>query len=278
MPPKQKTSKKAEQNKKKQVLDDKTFGLKNKNKSKKVQGFVQQVKKQVEHSGSNQGKKAGPDRRALRKAKEAAKAELDALLGAGLENASKKSISAKKGATDAVAVETNKQKQEQVTIYIEDEPKTLEDMIEEQREKFRQEGTAGTPVTEESLRAWKERKAERRRAEAEAKLRAETLKKGGGKGLGAISGRDLFTLRAELFVDDEGALGDEANERDRSAQGGRGEGGDEEEKKEEEANLEEKKEEAPVDVGEIAVAVEEQLYLEGEDDDLDDIADSDEES
>jgi hypothetical protein len=41
MPPKEKPSKKNVQKKKDQSIEDRTFGLKNKNKSAKVQGFIQ---------------------------------------------------------------------------------------------------------------------------------------------------------------------------------------------------------------------------------------------
>ena len=47
----QATSKKAEQKKKQAAIEDKTFGLKNKNKSKKVQQYVSQVKSSVMNSG-----------------------------------------------------------------------------------------------------------------------------------------------------------------------------------------------------------------------------------
>lgn len=56
MPPKkkggqQKTSKKAEQKENQKIIEDKTFGLKNKNKSKKVQQYVKSVQQQVENRG-----------------------------------------------------------------------------------------------------------------------------------------------------------------------------------------------------------------------------------
>ncbi len=54
MPPKNSgASKKAEEKKKQKVVEDKTFGLKNKNKSKSVQKYIQGVQSQVG------GKKAG---------------------------------------------------------------------------------------------------------------------------------------------------------------------------------------------------------------------------
>lgn len=46
------TSKKSEKKKQAQKLDDKTFGLKNKNKSKAVQGFVKTMVDQVKQAQS----------------------------------------------------------------------------------------------------------------------------------------------------------------------------------------------------------------------------------
>ena len=47
MPPKEKPSKKAVKEKQARLIDDATFGLKNKNKSKKVQQFIDRVEKTV---------------------------------------------------------------------------------------------------------------------------------------------------------------------------------------------------------------------------------------
>ncbi len=46
----QKPSKKAKQEKQKKAIEDSTFGLKNKNKSKKVQQFITRVEKSVKNS------------------------------------------------------------------------------------------------------------------------------------------------------------------------------------------------------------------------------------
>ena len=97
----QAASKKAEQKKKQQVLEDKTFGLKNKNKSKKVQNHIQSVTKSVMNSGTTarqrqleeqrvQAKKAA---KARRKAEEA---ERDALFGEALLAVSKKKTTSQK--------------------------------------------------------------------------------------------------------------------------------------------------------------------------------------
>jgi hypothetical protein len=97
MPPKkvkEGDSKKNQQKKKAQTIDDKTFGLKNKNKSKKVQGFIQSVQKSVLNSGDPKQRKLEEDRakaKAIAKAvRKAAKDEQDALFGAALLAISKK--------------------------------------------------------------------------------------------------------------------------------------------------------------------------------------------
>jgi hypothetical protein len=51
MSSKQKPSKKAVKDKQNKVIEDSTFGLKNKNKSKKVQQFIDRVEKSVKHGG-----------------------------------------------------------------------------------------------------------------------------------------------------------------------------------------------------------------------------------
>ena len=59
MPPKakkkaqEKASKKAEQKKKDKLIEDKTFGLKNKNKSAKVQQYVQSTVRSVNNAGTD---------------------------------------------------------------------------------------------------------------------------------------------------------------------------------------------------------------------------------
>jgi len=52
MPPKTSApTKKTEEKKKDKVISDKTFGLKNKNKSKKVQAFCKGVSQNIKHEG-----------------------------------------------------------------------------------------------------------------------------------------------------------------------------------------------------------------------------------
>merc|ERR1712007_315429 len=75
----------------------------------------------------------------------------------------------------------------------------------------------GTPVTPETFKAWKERREADRLAAVEEERQQDVLKKG-DKGLETLSGKDLFTYDASLFVDDDGAASaDEYDERDENA-------------------------------------------------------------
>lgn len=90
MPPKKAPagpSKKAEQKKKEKVIEDKTFGLKNK-KGAKNQKFIQQVQKQV-HQGNQPARAAAPDKKEEKKKKDAELAELNALFRPVIQKAPK---------------------------------------------------------------------------------------------------------------------------------------------------------------------------------------------
>jgi hypothetical protein len=103
----QDASKKTIQKKKQQAIEDKTFGLKNKNKSKKVQQQVKSIEKNVMNSGDPKLRKLEEERK---KAKEAAKErkklaeqEQNALFGeALLAVKSKKTLDQKSGKLEAV--------------------------------------------------------------------------------------------------------------------------------------------------------------------------------
>lgn len=122
---------------------------------------------------------------------------------------------------------------------------TLEEKIEEERAALPSTGL--TPVTLESFKEWKIRKAERKQKELEDRMKEEAKKAGSKGGSNILSGRALFKYDPTLFKDDEeAALGDIYEERNE----------DEEEKKQEEykasdfvknKNQEEIKEETPVD-------------------------------
>ncbi|KAA0150628.1 hypothetical protein FNF27_02617 [Cafeteria roenbergensis] len=94
MPPK-KVGKKAAKKKVEKQIEDKTFGLKNKKKSKKVQQFVAQVEKMATDGGPRRKRetledKAAAELRARKKAKKEAEKEMAMLLGAEVAMKKKK--------------------------------------------------------------------------------------------------------------------------------------------------------------------------------------------
>ena len=86
---------------------------------------------------------------------------------------------------------------------------TLEQRIEKKRQELRDRGVKGTPVTPETFKAWKEKKAKRLLAEKMALQKAETLKK---KGKSVLTGRDLYLVQKDVFVDDADAAGEYTRE------------------------------------------------------------------
>ena len=122
------------------------------------------------------------------------------------------------------------------------------------------EAGKGTPVTPESFAAWQERKQKKRAAEARKKVEAEMKKKKGGKGLSILSGRDLYEYKKELFVDrddNDNDSGDEDGAKPVATA----------------ANGNAATNDAAMDVGKVAAQVQTELFLEGDDDDLDDLED-----
>ena len=146
---------------------------------------------------------------------------------------------------------------------------TLEDEIESQRQKKVEElkkSGKGTKVTPETFAAWQDRKRRRRAEEAKKLVEAEFKKKKGGKGLAVLSGRDLYEYKKDLFeikdadendggeseaaasklasqpTPDLNAAGDGSTQQDRT-------------------------------VEDVADKVQSDLFLEGDDDDLDDLDD-----
>lgn len=88
------TSKKAEQKKKQKILEDKTFGLKNKNKSKKVQNYIESTTKSVMNTGDRKQRQLEEQRKKQKAEakirKKALKDEQNALFGEALMAIGKK--------------------------------------------------------------------------------------------------------------------------------------------------------------------------------------------
>lgn len=294
MPPKAKkkadaASKKALEKKKKQVIEDKTFGLKNKNKSKKVQQHIHSVKKNVMNADSRSRREdeAKKKAKAANKArKKAEKAEQDALFGEALMFGKKKKAldskagkveakgrdhddDDKKGGTSRAMKMMYQMDAKEMADRLKEDPNyvpTLEDEIEAQRQamvaKLKASGKKGTPVTPETFAAWQERKRKKHADEAKKLVEAELKKKKGGKGLSVLSGKDLFEYKKELFRDDDEALDgieEESRPPSRAESGVSGE----------------EKKSADAAVEAAAEQVQSDLFLEGDDDDLDELDDLD---
>lgn len=221
-------SKKAIQKQKQKAIEDKTFGLKNKSKSKKVQQQVESIQKTIMNSGDPKLRKLEEQRKQhkeeMKARKKAAKEEQDALFGAALLAVQKKSnqpsaakVEAKgrdhneetgtKSTSRAMKLMYQMDAQEMSEKLKQDNPNyvpTLEDEIEQQRQdKVKQLQGKGTPVTPETFAAWKERKRKQKAEAVQKTVEQEFKKKKGGKGLSVLSGRDLYEYKKELFVDRE---------------------------------------------------------------------------
>ena len=278
-------SKKALQKKKEKLLEDKTFGLKNKNKSSKVQAYVKSTEKSIMNTGMDARTRAleqqkKETRKLLKKAKEDEQA---ALFGEALLAVSKKGpkfgkndgkVEAKgrdhgddekKGGTSRAMKMMYQMDAQEMEDKLKEDPNyvpTLEDKVEAQRQQKLKElkasGKAGTPVTEASFKEWQERKRKRKEAEIKKVVEAELRKKKGGKGLSVLSGRELYNYKKDLFKDDEGD--------DVEVVGVMGDGdGD--------AVISNGSAPAGVGVEAVIEKVEKDLFLDGNDDDLDDLDD-----
>lgn len=216
----QKMSKKNVQKKQNQAIEDRTFGLKNKNKSSKVQKFIQQVEVGVKNSNNSSvcfillqliilSNNHSIQKSSSTKSKTQIDEETRILLEEGLANPfGKKKTKTSDGKTSTEDKQDSSDEEEENSSEeseSEDEiiapppvmevaeavlegdvvykEKTLEDMIEEQRAKLAAQGKTGTPVTAETFALWRAAKLAKRQAEAEARMRDQSLsKKKGGKG------------------------------------------------------------------------------------------------
>uniref|UniRef100_A0A7S0Z3N0 ZC3H15/TMA46 family C-terminal domain-containing protein n=1 Tax=Hemiselmis tepida TaxID=464990 RepID=A0A7S0Z3N0_9CRYP len=226
MPPK--VSKKEVAKKQKSVIEDKTFGLKNKNKSKVVQSFVAQVTQQAKTAGLSKEEAQRLEKlrqeKAAKKEEKIANEKEQAML---FNPAVKKKLEAaarKKAAEEEAAAKARAEGPEFVTAeeaYLEAKRQAdmdradavlgpqadddLYDQIEKERAEVRKQGNL-TPVTFDSFVAWKARKAEERKKKEieDTKAAIAAASKARGK-----SGRDLFNhlvaTNADIFLDDDDA-------------------------------------------------------------------------
>jgi hypothetical protein len=289
------TSKKALQKKKEKLLEDKTFGLKNKNKSAKVQQFVQSTTKAIQNSGTDAQTRAREHalkeekaaKKAYKKAKEAEQAALfgEALLAVSKKGAGQKFAkdegkveakgrdyddgTQKKGGTSHAMKLMYQMDAQEMEDKLKEDPNyipTLEDKVEAQRQaklkELKASGVKGTPVTEETFKAWQDRKRKRKVVQIKKLVEAEMKKKKGGKGLSVLSGRELYNYKKELFKDQDGE-GDLVMDTKREQE-------EEEKEGEEKSSMNSA---AVLGVDLVAQRVETELFLDGDDVDLDDLDD-----
>mmetsp|Transcript_3255 Transcript_3255/g.3588 ORF Transcript_3255/g.3588 Transcript_3255/m.3588 type:complete len:227 (+) Transcript_3255:27-707(+) len=201
------SSKKAQDKAKAKIIEDRTFGLKNKNRSAKVQAFVQSVSKSVKQGNPDQRKKEAENeqKRKEKEAKRAFEEEMSKLFkNADQGKKTAEEVNGGEGDEDLGCNPDDYLFRPEDFDDVEADNTRLEEKLEAEREALKGR-TDLTPVTEESFQAWKAQK----RKEA-ADKEAARLKK--AKESGTLRGWDLWQHDKDLFVDDEEA--DEFYERE----------------------------------------------------------------
>lgn len=184
--------KKTEEKKKEKIFKDSTFGMKNKGKSKTVQKEIQ---------GMRQGMDGGVSKEKRKEMEEKEKKKLEKLAEKQREKELSllfRKLDTKEG--EEVKVESVEELSEQIEEEIKDESEmTLEEIVEQQRSKI----IEGTKITLETFTKWKEFKKQQKEKEEERKrkLMEQTFKKTGS----GLSGKALFEINANIFIDDEDA-------------------------------------------------------------------------
>jgi len=160
--------------------------------------------------------------------------------------------------------------QEDVEQETAPDDRTLEEIVEERRKNL---SGAGTPINAETFLAWKMMKEAQRMARVEED-RKTLAKKTGGQGLAAMSGRDLFSYDASLFVDDDGAASADAYSDREDGMPSEDEDEDEDDNEPDRESKEEPAARGSDEAPAAAVAINKDIFLQDDDDDdLDDLDD-----
>jgi len=155
---------------------------------------------------------------------------------------------------------------------------SLEDEIEFQRQakvqQLKDSGNKGTPVTEETFKAWQDKKKKRKLEAARKLVEAEMKKKKGGKGLSVLTGRALYEYKKDLFKDaDDDDVAVAVNDDKKHTAPNEQENG--KIQAEETAVKDPPPQEVVKEVNTVAERVQSDLFLEGDDNELDDLDDID---
>lgn len=221
-----------------QVIEDKTFGLKNKNKSKAVQRYVQEVTKGAKMAGMSKDEydrkqRDAENRQAKKSEKKDREAEMRLLFAPAISKKQKEAERLKKEAEEAAAKKVEEEGPEIVSaqdayndakreaelaraeaILGQDQDDDIYTQIEKKRSELKKFGgqiidgvlKPLTPVSYDSFVAWKERKDKERRARELEESRVAAMK--AAKEMRGKSGRDLMAQLAALgnvFEDDDEA-------------------------------------------------------------------------
>ncbi len=175
-----------------------------------MQKYIQSVNAQAKGSAKQKGmltpEEAATKKKAMKEAKKRQEDELAALFDEALLVGGKRgkagAQAGEKGGTH-VAVDGRIRKAQE-TVVVQEEEKTMEDLIEEQRAALAAQGKKGTPVTEESLAKWKADRKAKKRADERMLVERKVAEKG-KKGLNVLSGRALYEYDSSIFKDDANA-------------------------------------------------------------------------
>ena len=197
---------------KKGIVVDKTFGMKNK-KGKKAQDMAKQIATSKAAAANYDPEKAKREKKNAKIARIEQEMELKALFSEGLSiTVKKKDLHKKKtgaessgggGGGGAGVHYDDAWAESELAKAGQSAPGgqlTLEQRIEQKRRELAASSKKGTPVTPETFAKWKAAKAAKLLKEKLAAAKAEELKKKGGKSV--LSGKDLYALKKDLFVDD----------------------------------------------------------------------------
>eukprot|EP00940_MAST-03C_sp_MAST-3C-sp2_P002209 g2209.t1 len=190
MAKKKKISSKKAKTLQKRIVEDKTFGLKNK-KGGKMKKFMARGKSEEAAA-------------AERKRAKAARAKEEALMNKLFAAAPKKELAPKKkGFSVGVAVKKKKKKKKKKGSAPAPPPpppvdnRPIEIIIEEKRSNLYSSGKKLTPVTPETFAAWKKRFNAKRKKEMDKKNKGKKQK---------LSGRELYKKNSSAFKDDDSAV------------------------------------------------------------------------
>lgn len=233
-------SKKAKDASSNKMVVDKTFGMKNKNKSKKVQKYVQQVQHAAQEKFTDRkAEKEKNERMSRKEAKKAHDAEIAALFNVVEDKKpkiKKKEVAAAAEAEDvdnteawlaemgieAPAVDgrrkaararrsaaANAAEEARLQKLADRDGKSVEEKLEVVRKGLQMDA----PVNKDTFLEWKAARDAKRKADAEAAVKqAKKNTKKGGKS--QLTGRQLFEFHSDIFVDDAGAQAETEYERE----------------------------------------------------------------